>query len=199
MALYEWLQMQQPDFYLNRIFNLLPRWMCQAARGLCWKIVIPWWEKGTFNLVVTSDFNLMVWGTLLVEYFCNDVIIHLHLVRHGKSKQQPSNSSGSSCRQRPRWSPCSSQTRRIQTRRTIRRFSSCSWTECVIGILGNWFLWSVSYLWIMSNYIQRNLYFMCLESIFSLILRIFFLSCQNFIRTTLNMHLYWGSFCRPSP
>jgi hypothetical protein len=34
MAVYEWLQMQEPDFYGDRIFKVMPRWeKCTNAPG----------------------------------------------------------------------------------------------------------------------------------------------------------------------
>jgi hypothetical protein len=36
MAVHEWLQMQEPDFYCDRVFKLMQRWdKHEFAEGLC--------------------------------------------------------------------------------------------------------------------------------------------------------------------
>jgi hypothetical protein len=60
MAVREWLRMQEPDFYRDEIFKLLPRWdKCIRVLGNYAK------KNGTsvsyINVVMTSQLIFMTW------------------------------------------------------------------------------------------------------------------------------------------
>jgi hypothetical protein len=84
MAVYEWLQKQEPDICCRGIWNLCQcRQMHDCAKGLRWKVMTLQGSKcGTFNIVMMSYWIFMTLGFLLVEtsfmcvYFFVGVIVY---------------------------------------------------------------------------------------------------------------------------